>query len=67
MKKDSSWPEGSMYVINWSSQLFGAEAVEGGFLNDTIYFEIGPLFGNIDSLPLYSSFEVSLFALFLVD
>jgi hypothetical protein len=56
-----------MDVINRSSQLFGAETVEGGFLNDTIYLEIGPLFGHIDSLPLYSSFEVSLFALFLVD
>ena len=56
-----------MYVINRSSQLFGAETVEGGFLNHTIYFKIGPLFGNINSLPLYSSFEVSLFALFLVD
>ena len=67
MEKDSSWSEGPMYVINRSSQLFGAETVEGGFLNDTIYLEIGPLFGNINSLPLYSSFEVSLFALFLVD
>ncbi len=67
MEKNSSWSKSSMDVINRSSQLFGAQAVESGFFYYTVYFEIRPLFGNIDSLPLYSSFEIPLFTLFLID
>lgn len=66
MKEDSSCSKHSVDVINCLLDISTIQTIQSCLLYYAIHLEIRPLFGNINSLPLYPSLQVSLFTLLLV-